>query len=265
MSRAMLLEPIAPRRNPAALRVWLAACCVAVALHAGIAAMLLVQSGGAASEETLGATAIEIGVENAAPLFDAADVSETPDASSTTAAVASASVAAMPEEAIPEPVTQLAEAGDQQLVVKTMTDREEHGEAQVQAQVQAPAAAAASSGGGAPSRVAERESAQSIATSIGNSAEAKRARAAWQRGLLAHIERQKRAPAGAERSADVVVNFSIDRQGRLIAVEIVKGSGDARYDRAALDMVYRADPMPPPPPNQEKLSFRIPISFRTGS
>lgn len=261
MSRAMQLEPIAPRRNPAALRFWLAACCVAVALHAGIAAMLLVQSGGAASEETLGATAIEIGVENAAPLFDAADVSETPDASSTTAAVASASVSAMPEEAIPEPVTQLAEAGDQQLVVKTMTEREEHGEAQVQA----PAAAAASSGGGAPSRVAERESAQSIATSIGNSAEAKRARAAWQRGLLAHIERQKRAPARAERSADVVVNFSIDRQGRLIAVEIVKGSGDARYDRAALDMVYRADPMPPPPPNQEKLSFRIPISFRTGS
>lgn len=261
MSRAMLLEPIASRRNPAAPRFWLAACCVAVALHAGIAAMLLGQSGGAASEETLGATAIEIGVENAAPLFDAADVSETPDASSTTAAVASASVAAMPEEAIPEPVTQLAEAGDQQLVVKTMIDREEHGEAQVQAS----AAAAASSGGGAPSGVAERESAQSIATSIGNSAEAKRARAAWQRGLLAHIERQKRAPAGAERSADVVVNFSIDRQGRLIAVEIVKGSGDARYDRAALDMVHRADPMPPPPPNQEKLSFRIPISFRTGS
>lgn len=261
MSRAMLLEPIAPRRNPAALRVWLAACCVAVALHAGIAAMLLVRSEGAASEETLGATAIEIGVENAAPLFDAADVSEAPDGSSTTAAVASASVAAMPEEAIPEPVTQLAEAGDQQLVVKTMTDREEHGEAQVQA----PAAAAASSGGGAPSRVAEREGALSIATSIGSSAEAKRARAAWQRGLLAHIERQKRAPAGAERSADVVVNFSIDRQGRLIAVEIVKGSGDARYDRAALEMVHRADPMPPPPPNQEKLSFRIPISFRTGS
>lgn len=261
MSRAMLLEPIASRRNPAAPRFWLAACCVAVALHAGIAAMLLGQSGGAASEETLGATAIEIGVENAAPLFDAADVSETPDASSTMAAVASASVAAMPEEAIPEPVTQLAEAGDQQLVVKTMIDREEHGEAQVQAST----AAAASSGGGAPSGVAERESAQSIATSIGNSAEAKRARAAWQRGLLAHIERQKRAPAGGERSADVVVNFSIDRRGRLIAVEIVKGSGDARYDRAALDMVHRADPMPPPPPNQEKLSFRIPISFRTGS
>lgn len=260
MSCVMQLEPIAARRNPAALRPWVAACCIAVALHAGIAALLLVQSQGTASEETLGATAIEIGVENVAPLFDAADVSETPDAPSTTAAVASTSVAAMPEEAIPEPAAHLADAGDQQLVMRATADREEQGEAQVQAS----AAAAASSGGGAPSRVAERESAQSIATSIGNSAEAKRTRAAWQRGLLAHIERQKRAPAGAERSADVVVNFSIDRQGRLIAVEIVKGSGDARYDRAALDMVHRADPMPPPPANQEKLGFRIPISFRTG-
>lgn len=259
MSCVMQLEPIAARRNPAALRPWVAACCIAVALHAGIAAMLLVQSGGTASEETLGAAAIEIGVENVAPLFDAADVSETPDAPSMMAAVASTSVAAMPEEAIPEPAAHLADAGDQQLVMKATADREEQGEAQVQS-----AAAAASSGGGAPSRVAERESAQSIATSIGNSAEAKRARAAWQRGLLAHIERQKRAPAGAEGSADVVVNFSIDRQGRLIAVEIVKGSGDARYDRAALDMVHRADPMPPPPANQEKLGFRIPISFRTG-
>ena len=222
--------------------------------------MLLVQSGGAASEETLGAMAIEIGIENAAPSSDMVEVAEIPDAPSMTATVASVSAASAHEEAAPELSTQLAEAGDQPVAAKTTTDREEHGDSEVQA----PTAAAASSGGGAPSRPAERESVQSIATSIGSSAEAKRARAAWQRGLLAHIERQKRAPAGAERSIDVVVSFSIDRQGRLLAAEIVKGSGDARYDRAALDIVHRADPVPPPPPDQDKLSFRIPISFRTG-
>jgi TonB family protein len=257
----MQLEPTTLTRNRVILRPWLGACCAAVALHAGIAAMLLMQSGGAASEETLGAMAIEIGVESAAPSFDAAEVAEVPDASSTTAAVALAGVTTTHEEKASELSTQIAEAGDQPVATKTMTDRDERVETEVQA---SSPAAAASPGGGAPSRVAERDGLQSIATSIGNSAEAKRARAAWQRGLLAHIERQKRAPAGAERSTDVIVNFSIDRQGRLVAVEIVKGSGDARYDRAALDMVHRADPMPPPPPDQEKLSFRIPISFRTG-
>lgn len=255
----MQFRTVAPRRGPGGLGPWLFSCCAALALHAGIAVMLLMQSGGAASEETLGAMAIDIGVENVAPSFDAAEVSETPDAPST-AVAASASVATTQEERNPEPPTQVADAGDQEIAAKTTTDHEERREAEVRAS----AAAAVSAGEGAPSRVAERESTQSTATSIGSSAEAKRARAAWQRGLLAHIERLKRAPAGAERSADVVVNFSIDRQGRLIAVEIVKGSGDPRYDRAAIDMVHRADPMPPPPPDQEKLNFRIPISFRTG-
>src|SRR5438445_424933 len=82
---------------------------------------------------------------------------------------------------------------------------------------------------------------------MGCRVEAQGARAVWRRGLVAHIERQKRYPAGAERSADIVVSFRIDHRGRLIALEIVKGSGNVRYDQAALDMVRRADPMPPPP------------------
>jgi periplasmic protein TonB len=121
-------------------------------------------------------------------------------------------------------------------------------------------------GAAAPSRTAEHESVQSVAKAIGSSVEAQRARAAWRRGLVAHIERQKRDPAGDGRSTDIVVSFRIDHHGRLIASEIVKGSGDARYDQAALDMVRRADPMPPPPAEvpDENLRFRIPISFRSG-
>lgn len=259
MTGAIEPRPFAPRQGTSGGRSWLGASFIAIALHAAVGATLLTQREGAASEETLGAMAIQIGFENVAPSFDASEIAESPDTPTTTATTAAESVSAPREERPSEPVAQVAEAGDQPVVPEPTPQTEERRETEAQSS----AAAAASSSGAAPSRVAERESTQSTATAIGSSAEAQRARAAWQRGLMAHIERHKRAP-GAERAVDIVVDFSIDRQGRLLAVEIVKGSGDTRYDRAAIDMVRRADPMPMPPPDQHNLSFRIPIAFRMG-
>jgi TonB family protein len=44
----------------------------------------------------------------------------------------------------------------------------------------------------------------------------------------------------------------------------VKGSGDPVFDKAALAMVHRSDPVPPPPPlvADEGLSFTLPVVFR---
>jgi TonB family protein len=43
----------------------------------------------------------------------------------------------------------------------------------------------------------------------------------------------------------------------------VKGSGDASFDDAALDMLQRSDPVPPPPPviADEGLTFSLPVIF----
>ncbi|WP_141385375.1 TonB family protein, partial [Nitrobacter winogradskyi] len=45
---------------------------------------------------------------------------------------------------------------------------------------------------------------------------------------------------------------------------IVNGSGDATFDEAALTMLRRSDPVPPPPPliADEGLSFTLPVVFR---
>jgi protein TonB len=52
-----------------------------------------------------------------------------------------------------------------------------------------------------------------------------------------------------------------------VSKHIVKGSGDAAFDAAALDMLKRADPVPAPPPlvADEGLLFSQPIVFQAGA
>jgi len=56
----------------------------------------------------------------------------------------------------------------------------------------------------------------------------------------------------------------LDRTGRVLSTSIVKGSGDAALDEAALAMIRRSDPMPQPPPAvaDEGLTFTLPLIFK---
>ena len=52
--------------------------------------------------------------------------------------------------------------------------------------------------------------------------------------------------------------------GHVLSTHIIKGSGDASFDQAALAMMRRADPVPQPPPlvADEGLNFTLPVIFR---
>ncbi|MDB5573032.1 MAG: outer rane transport energization protein TonB, partial [Tardiphaga sp.] len=67
-----------------------------------------------------------------------------------------------------------------------------------------------------------------------------------------------------QKSAEIVVNFVLDRLGHVQSVTLLKGSGDAAFDAAAVAMVRRSDPVPAPPPliADEGLSFTLPVIFR---
>ena len=96
--------------------------------------------------------------------------------------------------------------------------------------------------------------------------QAKAMRASWQSRLQAHLERLKRYPRQARmRQQEGVpwVNFTIDREGRVIAAELYRPSGMALLDREALALVHRAEPMPPPPPevDGELLTLTVPVEF----
>jgi protein TonB len=109
------------------------------------------------------------------------------------------------------------------------------------------------------------ESERSVAPQQGTGASARRIRATWQKELVAHLDKHKRYPRErAQKSAEILVNFVLDRLGHVVSASIVKGSGDPVFDEAALAMVHRSDPVPSPPPlvADEGLSFTLPVVFR---
>ena len=59
--------------------------------------------------------------------------------------------------------------------------------------------------------------------------------------------------------------FVLDRLGHVVSTTVVKGSGDAALDGAAMTMMKRSDPVPQPPAlvADEGLTFSIPVVFRS--
>jgi protein TonB len=83
--------------------------------------------------------------------------------------------------------------------------------------------------------------------------------------VVAYLDKHKRYPAErSQKSAEIVIGFALDRMGHILSTTIVKGSGDDAFDQAALAMVKRSDPVPPPPPlvADEGLNFTLPVIFR---
>ena len=132
-------------------------------------------------------------------------------------------------------------------------------------QTQASTESVASEATATPSSEAIPEGPRSVAPAIGSGETARRARVTWQKELVAHLDKHKRYPAErSQKSAEIMVSFVLDRVGHVLSASIVKGSGDAAFDDAALAMLKRSDPVPQPPPlvADEGLSFTLPVIFR---
>jgi len=77
---------------------------------------------------------------------------------------------------------------------------------------------------------------------------------------------QQYPPEAAGRNGRVVVRMRIDRTGYVRYYAIEQSSGVSAIDRAALDMIRRANPMPAVPadyPSGSLIEFLIPIGFRS--
>jgi protein TonB len=89
----------------------------------------------------------------------------------------------------------------------------------------------------------------------------------WHRDLVAHMNRHKRYPEKAREARQngiVSIAFAVDRGGRLVRAAVVKSSGVETLDQAAVDMLQRASPLPPPPDTVpgESIEFVVPVRFR---
>lgn len=85
--------------------------------------------------------------------------------------------------------------------------------------------------------------------------------------VASQLEHYKFYPRAARRDrieGTALLRFSLDRDGRLLARELVTSSGHAILDRAALDLLARAAPYPALPHDAalERIELTLPVDYR---
>jgi protein TonB len=247
-------------------RLWIFAAVVAIVLHVGGGALALAHLRDDDSDDAVGASAIEIGMEMTSPHLEATDLPAGPDVD---ASVASPALAEQKVEVkqtdLPKEVPTETEDPDrvvtQNQANKSKEDDSEVAKVQTSASMESVAAEATAT----PSSAAIPEGPRSVAPVQGTGDSAQRVRVTWQKELVAHLDKHKRyPPERSQQTAEIVVRFALDRMGHVLSASIVKGSGDAAFDEAALAMVRKSDPVPQPPPliADEGLNFTLPVIFR---
>ena len=88
----------------------------------------------------------------------------------------------------------------------------------------------------------------------------------WKSELVARLQRYKRYPSEAQaRGQEGVAQlaFSVDRGGGVHNARIVRSSGSSLLDRATLDLIARAQPLPAPPPDIRgaQIAIVVPINY----
>ena len=247
-------------------RLWILAAIGALALHLGGGALAIAHLQEAEAEDALGASAIEVGIEFASLRREATDLPPGPDADASVASPALAEQKAeLKETELPKDVPTETEDPDR-VVTPNDSNKPKEDDTKIAAvQTSASTESVAAEATATPSSEAIPEGPRSVAPAIGTGETARRVRATWQKELVAHLDKHKRYPAErSQKSAEILVSFALDRTGHVLSANIVKGSGDAAFDEAALAMVRRSDPVPQPPPliADEGLNFTLPVIFR---
>lgn len=82
--------------------------------------------------------------------------------------------------------------------------------------------------------------------------------------VVRKLRRAIRYPAEARRKrlrGEALVTFVVSRNGSARSIRVVRSSGSAILDKAALATVRRAAPFPPIPDNRSRWKFTVPIAF----
>jgi len=247
-------------------RLWILAAVGALVLHVGGGALAVAHLQTDDLDESLGAPAIEIGLELMSPRLEASDLPPGPD---TDASVASSALAErraeLKETELPKDVPTEADDPDRMVTPNDSNKPREEDSKIAAVQTTASTESVAAEATATPSSEAIRKGPRSIAPAQGIGESARRARLTWQKELMAHLEKHKRYPVErTQKSAEILVGFALDRMGHVLSTSIVKGSGDRAFDEAALAMVRHSDPVPQPPPlvADEGLNFTLPVIFK---
>lgn len=91
------------------------------------------------------------------------------------------------------------------------------------------------------------------------------ARDSWQGRLLAHLEKHRRYPGNARGQGiqgTAYVRFRMNRAGMVLSASVQRSSGSRILDKAALETLRRAQPLPPLPANMsDEVELAVPVEF----
>ena len=88
----------------------------------------------------------------------------------------------------------------------------------------------------------------------------------WQGLLLSHLERHKRYPREAQwrrQEGVTYLHFIVDRDGKVLEHSIDQSSGYTLLDEEVMELIERAQPLPPPPAELPgaTLELVVPVQF----
>lgn len=251
------------RREALDSRIWSLAVLCALLLHVGGAATALLTLRGD-EEDAAGAPAIEISLEPVTAR-DLEHLDHPPGPVTDESAAAAPSVASAETKENTEEKIARAEAEGAELSRDAKPEKPVEDERSREAQQVVSSESAASEATAPPKSEAEKLADRPAAPVQGADAAANAIKLTWQKALMSHLNHAKRYPAGGgRRTAEASVHFTLDRRGHVLGYSIRRSSGLPTFDEAALAMMKRADPVPPPPPviADESLSFDVPVQFR---
>lgn len=245
-------------------RLWICAAVGALALHLGLAALAFGRMNDDAGDDSLGANAVEVGVEWTSPHVEDSDLPPGPD---TDAQMASPPEPEQKEEAkqtnLPQDTP--TETPDPDRVVtqsKSTKPTEDDPKVETQ-QTTASPEADQQLATARQSLENAREAPTTSAPNIGLGKDKQRLTADWGRKVSAYFELHKRFPEDSHKSANVKVNLVLNRLGHVLSAAVAESSGDPLYDEAALSMIRRSDPVPRPPAKltDDQFAFSLEVIF----
>ncbi len=247
-------------------RLWLVAAAVALGLYLGGAALALANLRSEGSDDGLGAAGAEFAVEMASPNVPESDLPPGPDsdASQATPPVPEQK-AEVKETELPKDKPQEVEDPDR-IVTENSTKKPEDDSPKVAA-IETPAMEEQPEAAETARQKLEdsaRESEKAKAPVLGIGKDSLKLTAEWGRKISAYFQQHLRYPKDRKEKAVVTISVVLNRRGNVVSAEVADSSGDEAFDRAALAMVHRSDPVPAPPAalTEETFSFKLPVVFR---
>ena len=256
--------------RPRGLRRWSTAAVAAFSLHAG-AAMAVVYWPVPAEEESAGTMTVELAPVVMTSAIDLPDVAHGPlMQDSVTVPTAVRQVAEKLDAETPQVDPSPAPEPEVVLPKPQKVEEPKPEETQQRQEVvheTAPAQAAPTTIATAPPSIDAPATGRAAAPIAGVSKVPATAWASWRRAVVSHLNRFKRYPneLQAQRlEGTVMLSFTLDGAGRVVAARVAQSSGSARLDEEAITALARASPLPAPPEDSGEagLDQRVPFQFR---